>query len=58
LRNLTDVHGPRLSGSPGFAAAANWAMEQLGNAYGLEKVHLEKWDPSDARGLSNNPPSN
>ncbi len=44
LRNLTDVHGPRLTGSPGFEDAAKWAMGEL-NGYGLEKVHLEKWGP-------------
>ncbi len=44
LRNLTDVHGPRLTGSPGFEGAARWAMGEL-NGYGLEKVHLEKWGP-------------
>jgi carboxypeptidase Q len=44
LRNLTDVHGPRLTGSPGFEDAARWAMGEL-NGYGLDKVHLEKWGP-------------
>jgi len=44
LRNLTDVHGPRLTGSPGFEDAARWAVAEL-NGYGLEKVHLEKWGP-------------
>ena len=44
LRNLTDVHGPRLTGSPGFEDAAQWAIGEL-NRYGLEKVHLEKWGP-------------
>ena len=44
LRNLTDVHGPRLTGSPEFEDAARWAMGEL-NAYGLQKVHLEKWGP-------------
>ena len=44
LRNLTDVHGPRLTGSPGFEDAARWAMGEL-NGYGLEKVHEEKWQP-------------
>ena len=29
LRNLTDVHGPRLTGSPGFEDAARWAMAEL-----------------------------
>jgi carboxypeptidase Q len=44
LRNLSDVHGPRLTGSPGFEEAARWAMGEL-NGYGLDKVHLEKWGP-------------
>jgi len=44
LRNLTDVHGPRLTGSPGFEDAAKWAMGEL-SRYGLDKVHLEKWGP-------------
>ena len=44
LRNLTDVRGPRLTGSPGFEDAARWAIGEL-NGYGLEKVHLEKWGP-------------
>jgi len=44
LRNISDVHGPRLTGSPGFEDAARWAMGEL-NTYGLEKVHLEKWGP-------------
>jgi hypothetical protein len=44
LRNLTDVHGPRLTGSPGFDDAARWAMGEL-KGYGLENVHLEKWGP-------------
>jgi hypothetical protein len=44
LRNLTDVHGPRLTGSPEFEDAARWTMGEL-NGYGLEKVHLEKWGP-------------
>ena len=29
LRNLSDVHGPRLTGSPGFEDAAKWAMGEL-----------------------------
>jgi len=44
LRNLSDVHGPRLTGSPGFDDAARWAMGEL-SGYGIEKVHLEKWGP-------------
>ena len=26
LRQISDVHGPRLTGSPGFEDAARWAM--------------------------------
>ena len=44
LRNLTDVRGPRLTGSPGFEDAARWTIGEL-NGYGLEKVHLENWGP-------------
>jgi len=44
LRNLSDVHGPRLTWSPGFEDAAKWAMGEL-TGYGLEKVHTEKWQP-------------
>jgi len=44
LRQISDVHGPRLTGSPGFEDAARWAMSEL-NSYGLDKVHLEKWGP-------------
>jgi carboxypeptidase Q len=44
LRNLSDVHGPRLTGSPGFEDAARWAMSEL-SGYGVDKVHLEKWGP-------------
>ncbi len=44
LRNLTDVHGPRLTGSPEFEDAARWAMGEL-NGYGVANVHLEKWGP-------------
>jgi carboxypeptidase Q len=40
---LTDVYGPRLTGSPNYKAAADWAVTQL-KAWGLENVHLEPWD--------------
>jgi len=39
---LTDVYGPRLTGSPGFTAAANWTMKRL-KGYGLENVATEVW---------------
>lgn len=41
---LTDVHGPRVTNSPGFHAAADWAVKELG-AIGLENVRKEKWGP-------------
>jgi carboxypeptidase Q len=50
---LTDVHGPRLSGSPGIQKAGEWAVTQL-KAWGLQNVALEKWtNQSFARGWSN-----
>ncbi len=40
---LTDVYGPRLTGSPNFKAAADWALRQM-TAWGLQNAHLEPWD--------------
>jgi carboxypeptidase Q len=42
LRGLTDLEGPRLTGSPGFDEAAKWATSRL-TSYGLSNVHLERW---------------
>jgi len=39
---LTDVYGPRLTGSPGWTAAANWAVKRL-KEYGVEDAHTEVW---------------
>jgi hypothetical protein len=41
---LTDVNGPRLTGSPGFESAAQWALGELQKS-GAENAHLEKWGP-------------
>lgn len=41
---LTDVHGPRLTNSPGFHAAADWVVEQS-KKWGLENAAKEKWGP-------------
>jgi hypothetical protein len=41
---LTDVHGPRLTNSPGFNAAADWVVEQS-KKWGLENATKEKWGP-------------
>jgi hypothetical protein len=39
---LTDVNGPRLSGSPGFRAAAEWAVRNL-KEWGATGARLETW---------------
>jgi carboxypeptidase Q len=40
--HLTDVSGPRLTSSPGFFRAANWAKSEL-EKMGLVNVQLEPW---------------
>ena len=42
LELLTDRYGPRLTASPEFKEAADWAADRL-RGYGLENVHLERW---------------
>ncbi|HLH01848.1 MAG TPA: M20/M25/M40 family metallo-hydrolase [Bryobacteraceae bacterium] len=44
LEALTDLHGPRLTASPEFKDAADWAMGRL-KEYGIENVHGEPWGP-------------
>ena len=44
LAGLTDLNGPRLTGSPEFKEAADWAAARL-KEFGIENVHLEKWGP-------------
>jgi len=41
---LTDVHGPRLAGSPAYKEAGDWAVSRL-KEYGLVNVKEEKWGP-------------
>ncbi len=41
---LSDLYGPRLTGSPEFGEAADWAVGRL-KEYGLTNVHTEKWGP-------------
>lgn len=41
---LTDVYGPRLTASPEFRQAAEWAVKRL-QSYGIENAGLEKWGP-------------
>jgi hypothetical protein len=40
---LTDVYGPRLTGSPYAKEAADWVLKQL-NSWGAANPHLENWD--------------
>lgn len=40
--HLTDVSGPRLTNSPGFMRAANWAKDEL-TRFGLVNASLEPW---------------
>jgi carboxypeptidase Q len=43
LSYLTDVHGPRLTGSPQLRKAQEWTQEQL-KKWGIENVGTHKWD--------------
>lgn len=49
MYNLTDRYGPRLTNSPQFRAAGEWAVGQL-REWGLSNVHLEKWSTEGGRG--------
>jgi carboxypeptidase Q len=40
---LTDRYGPRLTGSPEFEEAGDWAVKQL-QAWGVSSVHKERFD--------------
>lgn len=44
LENLSDRYGPRLTASPEFKEASDWALKRL-EQYGLENAHTEKWGP-------------
>ena len=41
---LTDVIGPRLTGSPALRRANNWTKDRL-TEWGLANAHLEPWGP-------------
>src|ERR1044071_5995005 len=40
---LTDVYGPRLTGSPNLKAAQDWLVKEA-TPGGLENTHFETWD--------------
>src|SRR5829696_6666431 len=43
LHVLTDVYGPRLTGSPNLKAAGEWAVQQM-TSWGLKNARLEPWE--------------
>jgi len=44
LSYLSDVIGPRLTGSPSLKTANEWTKEKL-TSWGLQNAHLEAWGP-------------
>ncbi len=44
LSYMTDVIGPRLTGSPNMKRANEWTRDQL-TKWGLQNAHLEEWGP-------------
>src|SRR5688572_1761652 len=48
---LSDVHGPRLAGSPQFREAAEWAVKEL-TVFGLANAALEPWGTRGGRSWS------
>ena len=48
---LTDVNGPRLTGSPNIEKAGQWAVKQLTD-WGLTGAAMEPWTP-DSTGNNN-----
>ena len=43
LSVLTDVYGPRLTGSPNLRQAQDWLVQRA-TVVGLKNAHLEEWD--------------
>lgn len=44
LSYMTDVIGPRLTGSPGMKRANEWTRDTLAG-WGMQNAHLESWGP-------------
>src|ERR1700684_1805241 len=40
---LTDVYGPRVTGTPNHEAAAKWAVAEM-TKWGMKNGHLEPWE--------------
>ncbi|HMS43858.1 MAG TPA: hypothetical protein PKE69_26750, partial [Pyrinomonadaceae bacterium] len=43
IQVLTDVYGPRLTGSPQLKASGEWAANQM-KTWGFDETRLEPWD--------------
>lgn len=43
IHQLTDVYGPRLTGSPNIRAASEWSINRM-KRWGMQNEHLEKWN--------------
>src|SRR6185437_10268729 len=43
VHEISDVHGPRLTGSPGLRAAQDWVVATM-KSWGLAHVKLEPWN--------------
>jgi hypothetical protein len=43
MHMLTDVYGPRLTGSPKLKAAGEWATQQM-RSWGFDRVDMEPWE--------------
>src|SRR5580658_5628557 len=42
IHEIADVHGPRVTGTPGLKAADDWAVQTM-TSWGLKNAHLEPW---------------
>jgi carboxypeptidase Q len=51
VSQLTDIHGPRLTNSPGYQNAANYAKSTM-ESWGLANVKFDTWDEEFGRGWS------
>ncbi len=51
LSHLTNVIGPRLTGSPAMRRSNEWTRDRL-TEWGLSNAHLEPWGPFGAAGCS------
>jgi carboxypeptidase Q len=52
---LTDVQGPRLTGSPQIKSAAEWTVKAL-NEWGMANTKMETWGRSGVVGVARDSP--